>query len=75
MKNEKWKMKNLVCSLLKKIVKIVCNYLVNKKLVANTNIVICDLIEWKILLQFSKNSLFIIAIIKNTPKKIENDHS
>ena len=29
----------------------------------------------KNLLQFSKNSLFIIAIIKNTPKKIENDHS
>jgi hypothetical protein len=41
MKNEKFSLQFIE----KKIVKIVFNYLVNKKLVANTNIVVCDLIE------------------------------
>jgi len=62
--NKKWKMKNLVFSLLKKkIVKIVCNYLVNKKLVSNTNIVIC-LISLN-----EKFSYSLVKIVRNNDYK------
>jgi hypothetical protein len=58
----------------KKIVKIVCNYLVNKKLVSNTNTVICLI---------SLNEKFgysLVKIVRNNDykkysKKIENNYS